>query len=175
MPAYKTETFMRTKYYTWFQETSLTWIPRSRSVAPESRSRWAASTCIGILWEYPPLPPPSGGYGKIFKNLKILVKSILRLCYVVSFLASLNLKFLIFKCLQNTPIWIYFNQNVLKRSFNDINRRKHLAACNHFSDSYFYFYPNDAVNQNLLQNLLQLLKHLQILITKSRFCNILAH
>ena len=32
----------------------LKWIPRSKSGASKSRPRWAAHTCIGNVWEYPP-------------------------------------------------------------------------------------------------------------------------
>ena len=36
----------------------LKWIPCSKSGASKSRPRWAAHTCIGNVWEYPPPPPP---------------------------------------------------------------------------------------------------------------------
>ena len=32
----------------------LKWIPRSKSGASKSRPLWAAHTCIGNVWEYPP-------------------------------------------------------------------------------------------------------------------------
>ena len=32
----------------------LKWIPRSKSETSKSRSRWAAHTRIGNVWEYPP-------------------------------------------------------------------------------------------------------------------------
>ena len=56
MAAYKTGAFVRSKYYTLFQEK---WIPRSKSGAPKSRPRWASHTRIGIVWEY----SPRGGGG----------------------------------------------------------------------------------------------------------------
>ena len=54
MAAYKTEAFVRSKYYTPFQKTPLKWVPLSKSGASKSRTRWAAHTRIGNVWEYPP-------------------------------------------------------------------------------------------------------------------------
>ena len=59
MAAYKTGTFVRSKYYTLFYKTPLKWIPRSKSGASKSRPRWAAHTHIGIVWEYPPGQTPN--------------------------------------------------------------------------------------------------------------------
>ena len=74
MAAYKTGTFVRSKYYTLFYKTPLKWIPRSKYGASKSRPRWAAHTRIGSVWEY---PPPPGIRVKItplrslqFKNLE---------------------------------------------------------------------------------------------------------
>ena len=49
-----------TIFYTPFYKTPLKWISRSESGASKSRPRWAAGTCIGNVWEYP--PPPGGRY-----------------------------------------------------------------------------------------------------------------
>ena len=58
MAAYKTGTFVRSKYYSPLQKTPLKWIPRSKSGASKSRPGWVAHTRIGNVGDYP--PPPGG-------------------------------------------------------------------------------------------------------------------
>ena len=50
MAAYKTGAFVRSKYYTPFQETPLKWIPCSKLGASKSRPHWAAHTRIANVW-----------------------------------------------------------------------------------------------------------------------------
>ena len=70
MAAYKTGTFVRSKYYTLFYKTPLKWIPRSKYGASKSRPRWAAHTRRGNVWEY---PPPPGTYWQ-FKQSRFLIR-----------------------------------------------------------------------------------------------------
>ena len=69
MAAYKTGTFVRSKYYTLFCKTPLKWIPRSKPGASKSRSRWTAHTRRGNVWEYPLPPPPPPRCNIILRSL----------------------------------------------------------------------------------------------------------